>query len=237
MLTLENMSVETENGPLLVDINLRINPNEIHAIIGPKNSGKSALAHAIAGHYDLELTSGMIYYNQEILNDQSASERSKNGIYISFQHPPEFLDLTNWELFKESRVFKSSESEDLKLRYDACSELLGLGSTHGDRFNDCMTPSSVKINELIFMLLSNPKFVILDEIDEDLSDEEINLVGAVLRDFLKEEGRSSIVITKNKKLLDIIQPTNVHIMTAGEIQLSGQSELYKRIVEDGYTEF
>jgi len=238
MLTLDNVSVQAiSSGPLLVDIDLTILPGEIHAVMGPKNSGKSALAHTIMGHSDLEISSGVVTYNEDVINDIPADERSKNGIYLSFQHPPEFGDIRNWELLKECYNLKKSEIDDMRLKFDACSELLGLGNNHGETFTDMMTPAEAKINELIFMLMSNPRLVILDEIDEELTDEECNLVGVILKEFLKDKSRACLVITRNRKFLDIIQPTNVHIMAEGEIQLSGQTELYKRIVEDGYSEF
>ena len=238
MLTLDNVSAQATNGgPLLVDINLTLQPGEIHAVMGPKNSGKSALAHIIMGHPDLEISKGVITYNDNIINDTPVVERSKNGIYLSFQHPPEFEDIRNWELLKDCYDLKKSEIDDMRLRFDACSELLGLGKNHGDIFIDSLTPAVVKINELIFMMLSNPSLIMLDEIDEGLDEADLNQVGVILKDYLKDNSRACLIVTRNRKFLDIIQPTNVHIMAEGEIQMSGQTELYKRIVEDGYSEF
>jgi Fe-S cluster assembly ATP-binding protein len=79
--------------------------------------------------------------------------------------------------------------------------------------------------------------IVLDEIDEGLNEPEIVLVGAILKEYLQDQDRACIVITHSQTLLDIINPTHVHVMVGGEIKLSGETDLYKRIIEDGYTEF
>ena len=50
MLKLKNLSAIVDTTPVLTDINLEVNPGEIHAIMGPHGSGKSCLAHCIQGN-------------------------------------------------------------------------------------------------------------------------------------------------------------------------------------------
>jgi Fe-S cluster assembly ATP-binding protein len=87
------------------------------------------------------------------------------------------------------------------------------------------------------MLLAEPKLILLDEIDEGLSESDVMLVGSLLKNFLEMGEIGSIIITHNKALLEILNPTHVHVMVGGEIKLSGTAELYTRIIEDGYSEF
>jgi Fe-S cluster assembly ATP-binding protein len=101
-----------------------------------------------------------------------------------------------------------------------------------------MTMSHAKRNELVHMVMADPKLIILDEIDEGLSEQEVVSVGAVVKSFLDTNPeKSCIIITHNQLLLDILKPTHVHVMVGGEIKLSGSDELYTRIIEDGYSEF
>jgi Fe-S cluster assembly ATP-binding protein len=239
MLKIKNISATSDNEPLLKDINLEVKSKEIHAILGPKNSGKSAIVHTIMGHPGIDLTGGDIVFNRKKIQKLDTNLRSKAGIFASFQHPPEFESITNWELIKEFFGVSEETSEDLKLKYDSCCELLDLGAEHGDKLpcGASMIMSQAKRNELIWMILNNPKLVILDEIDEGLTDNEVVLVGTILKEYLKEQERGCIVITHSQALLDIINPTHVHVMVGGEIKLSGETDLYKRIIEDGYTEF
>jgi Fe-S cluster assembly ATP-binding protein len=239
MLKIKNISASSESQLLLKDIDLTVNAGEIHAIMGPKHSGKSALAHVITGHPSVQVTDGTITLGKKKIQTLDADVIAKLGVFVSFQFPPEFDSMTNWELTKEALEAHESAISDLTLKYNTCCELLDLGSSHGERSANAinMTMSMAKRNELIHMLLTDPKLVILDEIDEGLSLEDTALVGTILRNFLGKKDKGCIVFTHNQTLLKILQPTHVHVMVGGEIKLSGDTELYTRIIEDGYSEF
>lgn len=239
MLKLKNITAKAESQEVFDNISLEVKKGEIHAIMGPVHSGKSALAHLITGHPGVRITEGDLYWGRKKIQNLSPKERNELGIYISFQFPPEFESITNYELITE--FFKPYEVDpaDLELKYKTCCALLDLSEQHGD-----VTPSitsmslnQAKRNELIYMMLSSPELIILDEIDQGLTDEQVVLVATILRDYIKEKERSCIVITHSKELLNILQPTHVHVMVDGEIKMSGNEELYKRIIEDGYSEF
>jgi Fe-S cluster assembly ATP-binding protein len=239
MLKIKKISAVSESQPLLNNINLEVKSGEIHAVMGPKHSGKSALAHAIGGHPSVQITDGSIHWNRKKILDIEPDERANLGIFISFQFPPEFDMITNWELAKE--IFGSNVPENvLVLKYSSSCELLELGDEHGDRSSNGthMTMSHAKRNELVHMVMADPKLIVLDEIDEGLSEQEIFLVGTLLKNLLDlNPEKGCIIITHNQLLLDILKPTHVHVMVGGEIKLSGNNELYTRIIEDGYSEF
>lgn len=238
MLKIQNITATYNDRPILQNIDAKINQGEIHAIIGNKNSGKTSLAHLISGHPRIKIESGSITFQNKKIHTLNAYERSKKGIFVSFQLPPEYDFITNWELAEESLKNIKGNSKTLELKYKATCEYLQLENDHGDRLALAEKSTSVlKRNELVYMLLSNPKLVILDEIDDGLSDSEKHLVGSMLHDFLREENRSSIIFSKDTDFLKLIKPTNIHVMAGGEIKVSGQSELCKRIFEDGYPEF
>lgn len=239
MLNLKNISANAIEETVLTNINLKINPSEIHVIIGPKHSGKSSLCHVITGHPGLDVIDGEIVWKRKQINQLTAEERMKKGIFISFQLPPDFENLSSWELSKE--IFDTSKStiSNLTLKYNECCELLGLGDGHGiKQLNGTdMNISQSKRNELIHMLLTKPELIILDNIDEGLADKEIELVGSLLSKFLQEKKRSAIIVTHNRKLLDMLNPTHVHVMVAGKLTLLEDKDLYKRIIDDGYSQF
>lgn len=237
MLKINNVTAISDGNVILKDISLTVNPSEIHVIIGPKHSGKSALAHIITGHPGLEVTDGSISLNDLNLLSLETHERIRQGIFVGFQAPLEF-ELSSWDLTK--LIFAGEDEADLKTRYNEYAALLGLNFDHDkNQLNALsMSISQAKRNDLIYMLMSGPKLVILDEIDEELEEHEIVIVAAILREFLSsDKERSCIIVSSSKTLLDILKPTHVHVLVGGEIQLSGDEELYKRIVEDGYSEF
>jgi Fe-S cluster assembly ATP-binding protein len=239
MLKIKKITAVSEHQTLLNDINLEIKPGEIHAVMGPKHSGKSALAHVITGHPSVQITDGTITLGKKKIQTLDADAIAKLGVFVSFQFPPEFDSMSNWDITKETLGAHESMISDLALKYSTCCELLDLSSGHGDRSANAisMTISQAKRNELIHMILSDAKLVILDEIDEGLSELDTILVAAILKDFLQKKDKGCIVITHNQTLLKILEPTHVHVMVGGEIKLSGDTELYTRIIEDGYSEF
>lgn len=240
MLKIKNITAVSESQSLLKDINLEVKAGEIHAIMGPKHSGKTALAHVIAGHPSIQITDGNVTYKKKKLLPLEAGERSKRGIFTSMQYPPEFEGITNWELLEEIFSARGEPIADLKVKYTTYCEILNLGQAHAERHPNSgqLLMGEAKRNELLHMLMLSPDLVVLDEIDQGLGDEETVLVAAMVKDFLDNDtDRAAIVITHNQQLLDILEPTHVHVMVEGEIRISGGSELYTRIVEDGYSEF
>lgn len=238
MLKIKNISVNSENHPLLKEINLDINASEIHAVIGPERSGKSALAHIITGHPGLEIADGTIYLNDQNLLELETHERIQQGIFVGFQVPLEFDNVTSWELAQ--LMFAGEDLVKLREKFNQYAVLLGLNYDHGEQklTGSSMTVSQAKRNDLIYMLMSNPQLIVLDDIDSELEEHEIVLVASMLKDFLKsDQNRACLIISSSKTLLDILKPTQVHVLVAGEIKMSGNEELYKRIVEDGYSEF
>lgn len=240
MLTIKNVSAVIDAKDLLNDISLEIKPGEIHAILGPRGSGKSSLAHLISGHPSIIQTEGTITYKRKDLSKLDSSDRSKLGIYVAFQSVPEITGLTNLGLAKlllKSKKDKRTET-DIERDYKVLATMLELRPNHGSLLFDYdeLSPSELKKNEILLMLLLNPELIIIDEIDTDLDEDDLAVVGAVL-DSYTDEKSSMILITHSRALLDMVVPTHVHVLVNGEIKEQGDTELYKRIIEDGYSQF
>lgn len=239
MITIKNLTVTSNGDSLISDINMSIHEGEIHAVMGQKFAGKSALAHAITGHPSLTIKKGGIYFNSLKINHLATEDRMARGIYISFQAPSDFEDLSNWELFQIFLKNDKSSLNDRRLKYSAYCDLLGLEENHGDLLiNDSeMSISQFKKNELLYMMFKDPEFIILDEIDDGLDQEDVVKIGTILREYFRINQKTCLIITRNQDLLDIIKPTHVHVMSDGKIVMSGGPDLYKRIVEDEQSEF
>jgi Fe-S cluster assembly ATP-binding protein len=237
MLKIKNLTAASDTRDLISDINLEVNNNEIHAIMGPKHSGKTALVHSISGHPSIYINDGTITFKRKKLNNIEVEDRYNLGIFTSFQHPPEFNGTTNWDIITNIFTNKTHDVSDLQIKYTTCKALLSLDDDHGERLvnGEHMTMSEAKRNEIILMMMSDPSLIILDEIDQSLEDEDIVLIGSIVREFVQD--RACIVVTHSQVLLDVLQPTHVHVMVDGSIKHSGDGLLYKRIVEDGYSKF
>ena len=240
MLTIKNVSAVVETKDLLKNISLNVYSGEIHAIMGPRGSGKSSLTHLISGHPSVIQTEGSITYKRKNISRFDCDERADLGIYSTFQYPPEITGLKNIDLIKAVLHKKQDPRKDTDIEkdYKILSAMLELESDHGSLYMDydVMSKAEFKKNELLQLLMYNPEFMIIDEIDKDLDDEEIETIGAILNGYVGND-KSMIIITNNQKLLDMVVPTHVHILVDGEIKEEGGAELYKRIIEDGYSQF
>jgi len=240
MLTIKKLSAVIDTKELLKNINLNINAGEIHALIGPPKSGKSSLAHIIAGHPDLIQSDGTILFNNKDLKKLDSEDRSLLGIYTIFQYTPDLEGISNFDLLKLILKARKDKRSDQKIEqtYKKFVTQLGLRPDNGSIMvsQSTMSRSELKKNELIQMLMIDPELVIIDDLDEDLSKEDIFKIAETLVSFL-DESKSLMVITNDQEFLDLLKPQHVHILVEGEIKLSGDSDLYKRIIKDGYSQF
>lgn len=241
MLKIKNLNAVILDQDVLSNINLEVNAGEIHAIMGPQHSGKSTLVHAILGTPSIDYTSGEIDYKGSSITDTLANERSLLGIFVSFQDPPTIDGITNLELVKSILKLRKDPRLDSSLEkdYKALCVSLGLSSSHGNKIvnHESITPTERKKNELLHMLLLTPDLIVLDEIDAGVDDDELECIATTIKSFLDDKNKAAIVVTHSHKLLDLLVPDQVHVMVDGEIVEQGSTELYKRIVEDGYPQF
>ena len=239
MLKIKNLSATAQEQLVLDDINLEVNRNEIHAIIGPEKSGKTALVYALAGLPYIEVTEGSIRYKNKKINSQSVHQRSQNGIISVFSELIEIPNQTNWGLVKSVLKYRkdSRNLETLKQHYDELCVALGLEKDHEykDADSDSMTYSEAVKNEFLWLSILNPSLAVIDNFDERLADEDIKLIVDLIAKIAQESGRGTIIFSKDKSVLEAVNPTHVHIMVDGRLILSGGKELLQRIQDDEYS--
>lgn len=241
MLRIKKLTVIINDDNLLDSIDLNVKKGEVHALIGPPNSGKTSVSRLILGDPLLTFKDGSITFKRKSIAEASISDRSRLGIFTSFQYPPVIDGLSNFKLMMETL----KERGDTRTRNDVVSQYkefcktLGLSSNHGHKSvnEEDMSLSECKKNEVLQMFMLDPEFVVLDEIDVDVEIDELEPLAVQIKNFLSRKDKASIVITNNRVLLDILQPTHVHVIVGGVIRASGSTELYKRIIDDGYTQF
>lgn len=240
MLKIKNLTATLQNQEILHDLNLEVKKNEVHAIIGPSKSGKSALTMLLAGMPFIEIEEGTISFKNKKINNKALHERSQSGILCAFQDLIEVPNVTNWELLVEILKARKDTRDltTLKEYYDFLCDTLKLGSSHGlkEANSDGLNFGEAMKNELLMMFMLNPTLAIIDEVDEKLNEEDTNLVVAHIQEMAHSGERATIVFSKDKAVLEAINPTHVHVMVDGKLVLSGGKELLQRIEEDGYSE-
>ncbi len=241
MLEIKNLDVKIDKKKILKDLNLTINEGEVHVIMGTNGAGKSTLVKTISDHYDCDITNGNITYKNKNLLDLDVNERANEGIFLSFQNPVEVPGVNNSYFLKtalnEKRAYNKNEPLDamefLKLikeksaQFNIDNQLLKRG------LNDGFSGGEKKRNELIQLLVLEPDLIMLDEIDSGLDIDAIKLVAQVINSLLDGK-RSVLMITHYDRLLELIKPDFVHILSDGKIIKTGDYSLALELDEKGY---
>lgn len=237
MLEIKELTVQIEGKEILNKFSLSCKPGEIHAIMGPNGAGKSTLAKVLAGHPFYEVTGGSICFNGVEILELDPEERAKLGLFMSFQYPLEIRGITNFEFLKHaynSIHDLKLESEEFKKIVAPVLEKMKIKSHFLDRdLNDGFSGGEKKRNEILQMLVLNPKLAILDETDSGLDIDALKIVGEGVNHFMNQE-KIIILITHYQRLLNHIKPDFVHVMTDGKIVESGGKELALELEERGY---
>ena len=236
-LKIENLHVEVDGKEILKGVTTTISEGETVALLGPNGHGKSTLLNVIMGHPRYVITKGSIFLDDTDLTKLSADERAKAGLFLALQNPPEVPGVVNSDFLHAAINSKSEEHlstykfyklldsaiKEVKMPFDLATRSLNEGFSGGEK----------KRNEILQMILLQPKICMLDEIDSGLDVDAMQIVGEVIRNE-KEKGHGFLVISHYARLFDLIQPTRAIVMINGRIVLDGGVDLIKRIDQNGY---
>ncbi|MDY0280233.1 MAG: Fe-S cluster assembly ATPase SufC [Salinivirgaceae bacterium] len=241
MLQIKNLHASIDGKDILKGINLTVNAGEVHAIMGPNGSGKSTLSAVLAGNEAFKVAEGEVHYFGKDLLEMSAENRSREGIFLSFQYPIEIPGVSMVNFMKtavnEHRKYKGLDpiaaSDFLKLMRDK-KELVGIDSQLTNRsVNEGFSGGEKKKNEIFQMAMLEPILAILDETDSGLDIDALRVVANGVNK-LKTKDNAAIVITHYQRLLDYIVPDFVHVLSQGKIIKTGGKELALELEEKGY---
>ena len=244
LLELKNIDASIENKQIIKNFNLTIKKNEIHVIMGPNGSGKSTLSKILAGHPSYSVDKGMITFCEQNLLEMSQEIRSHEGVFLAFQYPIEIAGVTNYDFlriaYNEKRKYKKESELDplefMQLTQTTIQKLKMKPEFLNRNLNEGFSGGEKKRNEILQMLLLDPKLIILDEIDSGLDIDAIKIICDGIVNNLGKDS-SLIVITHYPKILNYLKPTHVHIMIDGKIVKTGNLELIDYLEKEGYESF
>ncbi len=234
---LKNLEVKVEDKSVLKDFNLKIHEGEIHAIMGPNGVGKSTLSKVIMGYPNYEVVNGDILVDGKSILKLEINERSKLGIFLVYQNPIAIDGVSFREVIKASVDNGKSLYEFVKdLENNADKLLMDKKNLHRD-FNVGFSGGERKKNEILWLLMLKPKFIILDELDSGLDVDSLKVVTDTLNKYLEENPKTSLmIITHYTRILDYLKPEFVHMFKDGKIIQSGDFKLAKLIEKFGYNQ-
>ncbi len=236
-LKINDLHVEVEGKEILKGMTLQISEGETVALLGPNGHGKSTLLNAIMGHPRYKITQGSIYLDDLDITNLSTDKRAKAGLFLALQNPAEvpgvinsdFLraayNATNEERISTYKFYKllDNATKELKMPFDLATRTLNEGFSGGEK----------KRNEILQLMLLNPKIAMLDEIDSGLDVDAIQTVADVINK-LEDQGKGFLVISHYARLFDLIKPTRAVVIINGKVAIDGDTSLIKRIDQHGY---
>lgn len=238
-LEIKDLHVSIEDKEILKGVNLTINTDEIHAIMGPNGTGKSTLSSAIMGHPSYEVTKGEVLLDGVNILELEVDERAKAGLFLAMQYPSEITGVTNADFMRSAINAKGEEGQEINLmqfikKLDKNMDFLDIDKDMAQRYlNEGFSGGEKKRNEILQLMMLEPKFAILDEIDSGLDIDALKVVSKGINQ-MRGENFGALMITHYQRLLNYITPDKVHVMYAGKVVKSGGPELAKRLEEEGY---
>jgi Fe-S cluster assembly ATP-binding protein len=237
MLRIENLYAEVDGNEIVKGLNLEVGKGEIHAIMGPNGSGKSTLANVLMGHPRYDVTGGSVTFEGEDVLELEPDERAKMGIFLAFQYPSEVPGVSVANFLRTAvnsvREEELSPMQMYKLLQEKMA-VMRMDTKFAERYlNEGFSGGEKKRNEILQLLMLEPRLAILDETDSGLDIDALQVVARGVNEMRGPEF-SAVLITHYQRILRYIEPDHVHVMLDGRLVTSGGKELAEALEEKGY---
>jgi Fe-S cluster assembly ATP-binding protein len=241
MLKIENLSATVAGKKVLNGLTLAVDAGEVHAIMGPNGSGKSTLSYVLAGRPGYEITGGSVQFEGRDLNALTPEDRARAGLFLGFQYPVEIPGVNNVYLLKAAINAKRKAAGEPEVdAYEFLQlvrgkmKLMQMDESFLSRgVNEGFSGGEKKRNEILQMLVLEPKLAVLDETDSGLDIDALKVVAKGVNS-LRSPDRGVLLITHYQRLLDHVVPDFVHVLARGRIAKSGDKTLALELEKRGY---
>ena len=244
LLDITDLTAEVGGTPILRGVSLRIDPGEIHAIMGPNGACKSTLAYVLGGRPGYEVTGGTVRFMGQALLAMAPHERAAAGLFLGFQYPVEIPGVSNVQFLREALNAQRKARGDeplsggdflrlakdkaglLKLDMEMLKRNVNVGFSGGEK----------KRAEMVQMGILEPSLAVLDETDSGLDIDALRTVGEGINAIMRAPDKGVLLITHYQRLLDYVKPDYVHVLSKGRIVKTGGAELALELEREGYDE-
>ena len=241
LLRVRDLAVRVDGEPILKGVNLTVETGEVHAVMGPNGSGKSTLANVLAGHPGYEITAGEVALCEADLTQATPEERARRGLFLAFQYPIEIPGLSNMEFLKaaaDAHAKHAGRSEPSAMAFikqvRTVAERLRLDADFLKRgVNEGFSGGEKKRNEILQMLMLEPRLAVLDETDSGLDIDALQVVAEGINAF-RSPANAVVLVTHYQRLLNHVVPDRVHVLVDGRVVRSGDHTLAHTLEDEGY---
>ncbi len=237
MLTVKDLHAAVDGKEILKGLNLTVGKGEVHVLLGPNGSGKSTLMNVLMGHPGYQVTEGEISFDGSDLLAMKTFERARKGLFLSFQTPEEIPGITVENMIRTAKQAVTGEKIKIlafKKELKAAMTELEINESYAGRYmNVGFSGGEKKRNEILQLMMLQPKLALLDETDSGLDVDAVQIVSKGVAAFHNEEN-SCLIITHNARILDRLTVDRVHVMKEGRIIQEGGAELIDEINRSGF---
>ncbi|MFO7276977.1 MAG: Fe-S cluster assembly ATPase SufC [Pseudomonadota bacterium] len=241
MLIIEDLHVTVGGKKILNGLTLEVRAGEVHAIMGPNGSGKSTLVHVLAGRPGYEVTRGRVTFDGRDLLALAPEERAREGVFLGFQYPVEIPGVNNVYLLKAAvnaarkhRGLPEVDAFEFLDLVRSKMKLMQMDESFLSRgVNEGFSGGEKKRNEILQMLVLEPRLALLDETDSGLDIDALKIVANGVNSLRSPE-RAFVLVTHYQRLLDYVVPDRVHVLVRGRIARSGDRTLALELEKRGY---
>ena len=241
LLEIQDLHVNVGEKEILHGIDLCVGRGETHVIMGPNGAGKSTLGHAVMGNPSYEITSGKVLFDGKDLTEESATDRAKAGMFLSFQNPIEVpgISLSNFiRNALDQRTGKRARLWEFRKSLEKKMALLGMDKSYADRdLNVGFSGGEKKKAEIVQMLMLNPSLAILDETDSGLDVDAVRIVSEGVKEFQATSQGALIIITHSTRILEALDVDVTHILVDGRLVKTGDAALVDEINNEGFEKY
>lgn len=241
LLKVSGLSVEVDGKEILHDISLEINKGETHVVMGPNGAGKSTLGLTIMGHPKYAVKKGSIVFDGDDITGEEVNERSKKGLFLSFQAPIEVPGITMSEFMRnalQQRSEKRVKFWDFKKEVEENMKLLDMDEKYLQRdLNVGFSGGEKKKAEVLQLLMLKPKLAILDETDSGLDVDAVKTVSKGISEYMKRFDGALLIITHNTRILESLDVDKTHVIVKGTMADEGDGTLVTEILESGFSKY
>ncbi len=240
LLELRNLHVVADGVAILRGVDLTVREGEVSALMGPNGAGKSTLAGVVMGHPGFTITDGEVRLRGEVITRWSPDQRARAGIFLAFQYPEAISGVSVTQFLRQAIAARKGldELSVLEVRLDLAEwmDRLGMDPAFAERhLNEGFSGGERKRNEILQMALLDPVVALLDETDSGLDIDALRVVARGVRTVRDQRPDMGVLlVTHYVKLLEEIEPDQVHVLIDGQIVASGGADLAQRIEHEGY---
>ena len=242
MLRIRNLRASIDGKQILRGLNLDVKAGEVHVIMGPNGSGKSTFAQVLAGRDIYEILADELSFDGHELIGMAPELRARNGLFLAFQYPVEIPGVSNLYFLRSAvnsvrmhRGLPELDAVDFISVAKRRAAQLGLGDAMLKRsVNEGFSGGEKKRNEILQMMLLEPRLAILDESDSGLDIDALKVVADGIN-AMRHPERAIVLVTHYQRVLDYVEPDRVHVLIRGSIVRSGAKELAIELEQRGYS--